>query len=344
MPNLSRFLLYSLSLTLSIGALAQQPPENSGSDRQFLSNRFVVTNVATEMIRLYERCTPNENCKNKLLMEFHGTVGSDKNEVRTDVGVYATREWVKMYEVPGEYAGWYRPGYPELPSVGSRQSWLSPRSSPAGFTGGRGAFGWYTLFVGPNPDGQWMHGTYGWGADHSNLVRFQDSFLGGIASTFHKLGSHGCTRMSNEAIAYMRSNIPLGAAYIKIYAKETYRDPNLEQYRATEPKGRFDYTLTKVGYGKPHSQHETAATKTVIADGTPESEWLETGVFSYDQIPHLAKGDHYHLGEGSMAGVFNVDEGTLSPDYRHPRHKHLKISGFSGAEAAIPSFARSQTR
>ena len=313
----------------------------SSSDTQgSFANRFVVTNGATEMIRLYERCAPSETCKNRLLMEFHGTVGSNADEVRTDVGVYKTKEWVKFYEVAGEYAGWYRPGYPELPGVGARGAWLSHRSSPPGFKGGRGAFGWYTLFVGPNNDGQWMHGTYGWGADHSNLVRFQDSFLGGIAGLVHHLGSHGCTRMSNEAIAYMRSNVPLGAAYIKIYAREDFADPNLGQYHDTPEKGTFDYILTNVGYGKKNGEHQIAQRGAVLAAGTPKSEWFEEGTFNYDQVPHLATGDHYHLGADSMTGTFNVDEGTVSKDYRHPRHRKLKIAGYSGAEAAIPSFAR----
>jgi hypothetical protein len=302
---------------------------------------FVVVNVATEMIRLYERCRAPEACKNKMLMEFHGTVGNNSNGKRSDVGVYKATSWTKFYEVKGEYAGWYRPGYPQLPGVGSRSGWLSKSASPPGYSGPRGAFGWYTVFVGPNNDGQWMHGTTGWGADKSNLVRFQDSFLGGIVDIFAALGSHGCTRLSNEAVAYMRSNFAVGETLIKIYAKETLKDPTLQGYPSAKELGHFPYILTTKGYGQNNGQHEVASRDVVLADGTPQSEWLEQGTFDYDQTPSAMSGDHYKL--GNLQGVLNVDEGTLSADYRAPRDSKLHFGGYPGEESAIPAFARSET-
>lgn len=303
--------------------------ESSGS-------HFVITNVATETVRLYRRCVAPETCKNKMLMQFHATVGNNSNEMRSDVGVYKTTSWMKFYEVPGVYPGWYRPGYPALPKVGSRGAWLSKEAKPPGFTGPRGAFGWYTVFVGPNNDGQWMHGTTGWGADKNSMVRFQDSFLGGIADLFAKLGSHGCTRLSNEAIAYMRSNLPVGATYIKIYAQERVKDESLAGY--SRELGHFPYIITTLGYGKSNTQHQTASRDDVLRAGTPRSEWLEEGTFDYNQTPSAQKGDHY--GVGNMTGYFNVDEGTLSADYRHPVHKKLKVAGYPGREGALPSFVR----
>ena len=299
-------------------------------------DHFVITNVATEMVRLYRRCVAPETCKNKMLMQFHGTVGNDSSNMRSDVGVYKTARWVKFYEVPGEYPAWYRPGYPALPKVGSRGGWLSKNVKPPGFSGARGAFGWYTVFVGPNNDGQWMHGTTGWGADKSSMVRFQDSFLGGIADIFAKLGSHGCTRMSNEAIAYMRSNLPVGATYIKIYAKERVKDPSLVGY--SSELGHFPYIITTVGAGKPNTLHDIASRAAVMAAGTPQSEWLEQGTFDYDQTPKAFGGDHYRI--GGFSGAFNVDDGTISSNYRHPNSRKLAIGGMDGAEKAFPDFVR----
>ncbi len=300
---------------------------------------FIVTNVATEMVRLYERCRAPETCKNKLLMEFNGTVGNNSKGMRSDVGVYKATSWMKYYEVPGVYAGWYRPGYPDLPKVGSRSAWLSKNSSPKGFSGPRGAFGWYTVMVGPNNNGQWTHGTTGWGADKNKMVRFQDSFLGGIVDIFAKLGSHGCTRMSNEAIAFLRSNFAVGETMIKIYAKETLKDPTLQGYPRAGELGKFDYILTTKGYGKTNGQHEVAARDVVLANGTPESEWLEQGTFEYDQTPTATSGDHYKLKQ--FQGVFNVDEGTVSADYRAPQTDKLHYGGYPGRESAIPAFAKS---
>lgn len=303
-------------------------------------DRFVIVNVATEMIRLYRRCHAPEACKNKMLMQFHGTVGNNSDGMRSDVGTYKTTHWTKFYEDRPEYAGWYRPGYPALPKIGSRGAWISHSASPPGFTSTRGAFGWYTVFVGPNNDGQWMHGTIGWGEDKSNFVRFQDSFLGGIVGIFAKLGSHGCTRLSNEAIAYMRSNYPVGSYLMKVYAREAVKDPSLAGYPKAGDLGHFPYILTTVGYGKNNSAHEVAARDVVIADGTPSTEYLDQGTFDYIQTPSIASGDHYHLGD--MQGVLNVDEGTMSSDYKIPVSDKLHVGGYSGRESAIPAFARSE--
>lgn len=329
-------------LYTSVKYLNATPAESfSGGSSAGRKEHFVVVNIATEMIRVYERCRAPEACKNKMLMEFHGTVGNNSKGMRSDVGVYKATSWTKFYEVPGVYAGWYRPGYPDLPKVGSRSAWLSKSASPKGFTGPRGAFGWYTVFVGPNNSGQWMHGTTGWGADKTSMVRFQDSFLGGIVDIFAKLGSHGCTRLSNEAVAYMRSNFAVGETLIKIYAKETLKDPTLQGYPSAKELGHFPYILTKKGYGKNNGLHEVAARDAVLANGTPKSEWLEEGTFDYDQTPTAMSGDHYGLKQ--FKGVFNVDEGTLSSDYQHPRSDKLHFGGYPGKESALPAFARTET-
>jgi hypothetical protein len=337
-PALSGKTLYTSVKYLSASPSQRLSP-STGAQEASGQDHFVIVNVATEMIRLYKHCHAPEACKNKMLMEFHGTVGNNSNGMRSDVGVYKTTKWTKFYEVAGEYPGYYRPGYPELPKPGSRGGWTSKNARPPGFSSFRGAFGWYTVFVGPNNDGQWMHGTIGWGADKSSFVRFQDSFLGGLAGIFAKLGSHGCTRLSNEAIAYMRSNLPVGAYIMKVYAKESLADSSLTGYPAKGDLGHFPYIITKVGYGQNNSQHELAARDVVLADGTPQSQWLEQGTFDYDRTPTPASGNHYKL--KNLQGVFNVDDGTLSADYRHPIDSKLKVAGYPGRESAIPSFARS---
>jgi hypothetical protein len=338
-PGLSGKTLYTSVNYLSTSA-AQRLSPSTGAAEASGQDHFVIVNVATEMIRVYTKCHAPENCKNKMLMEFHGTVGNNSDGMRSDVGVYKTTSWTKFYEVPGEYPGWYRPGYPDLPKKGSRGGWMSEKARPPGFSSFRGAFGWYTVFVGPNNDGQWMHGTIGWGADKTDFVRFQDSFLGGLVGIFAKLGSHGCTRLSNEAIAYMRSNLPVGATLMKVYAKEALKDPSLSGFPKKGELGHFPYIITKLGYGKSNSQHDLAARDSVLKAGTPESEWLEQGTFDYDQTPTPASGDHYKI--GGMQGVFNVDEGTLSADYKHPISDRLKVAGYSGRESAIPAFARAE--
>ena len=335
-PGLEGKTLYTSVKYLSTSKVEQAFTGGTASGRR---EHFVIVNVATEMIRVYERCHAPAACKNKMLMEFHGTVGNNSRGTRSDVGTYKATSWTKFYEVGGEYAGWYRPGYPELPKVGSRSAWIAKKTSPPGFSGPRGAFGWYTVFVGPNNNGQWMHGTTGWGADKTSMVRFQDSFLGGLVDMFAKLGSHGCTRLSNEAVAYMRSNFAVGETLIKVYAKEAVKDATLQGYPGAQELGHFPYILTTKGYGKNNGQHEVAARDVVLSNGTPESDWLEQGTFDYDQTPSAMSGDHYKLKK--FQGVFNVDEGTLSADYLAPRDEKLGFGGFPGKESAIPEFARS---
>ncbi|RYZ67790.1 MAG: hypothetical protein EOP05_17280 [Proteobacteria bacterium] len=191
--------------------------------------------------------------------------------------------------------------------------------------------------VGPNPHGQWMHGTIGWGADKEKFVRFQDSFLGGIVDIFAALGSHGCTRMSNEAIAFMRAKLPVGATYIKIYAKEGLADQSRAGYPAANQLGKFDYILTNLGAGQTNTRHDIPSREAVLAANTPKENWMEEGTFNYDQTPDAVRGDHYKLGEKSMTGVFYVDQGTISADYKHPVNDKLSVGGMNGG---FPDFVK----
>ncbi len=53
------------------------------------SNRlFIVTNIATERLRVYQRCLPNEGCVNRMIMEAGVVNGEAKDGTRTDVGFF----------------------------------------------------------------------------------------------------------------------------------------------------------------------------------------------------------------------------------------------------------------
>lgn len=302
----------------SLQAPATNTPNVSGQ-RPARSNRlFVVTNVATEKLRVYERCLPEEGCVNRMIFETDVVNGEDEDGTRTNVGFYQVERWVKFYETYNEgektYPAWYKPGYPPVPAPGNRRAWFAPEYMPNGVGSMRGAFGWYTMFIGPEADGQWTHGTAGWGKDKKNFILFKESGLGKFVNIFSSIRSHGCTRVDNESIAYLRSLVPVGTPLIKIYAREAYRDPSRSMY----PKnaGRWEYILTKQGHQRANN-HQLADRATVLSQDTPQSEWLDQGVYEVDQMPDVAGGDLYKLGDSAFQGHFVVDEGTVV-NYRHP--------------------------
>lgn len=300
---------------------------------EWTKRNFVVTNIATEMIRVYRPCEPGEGCINRMIMEVKGTNGEQgrNGEFRTDAGSFKILQWVKFYEVPGQYPAWYKPGYPNVPAPrSSRTSWISDRYKPPGFTSGRGAFGWYTAKIDPigSSNGQWFHGTMGWGADKRSFVDFKESFFGGIAGFFGAfIRSHGCTSMDNESIALMRELLPVGAAYYKIYAREAVRNPL--KYGYSQEPGRFDYILTTNGHQKINGKHELPARDKVIAAGTPREQWLEEGTYMVDQYPNARTGDLYKYRD--FQGMYVVDEGTLV-DYQHPRA--IRVGGYKNADGS----------
>lgn len=310
-------------------------PKLKGQTVQPRANRlFVVTNIATEKIRVYERCLPNEGCINRMIFETDVVNGEDEDGTRTHVGFYQVQYWVKFYEVYSgsrkTYPAWYKPGYPDVPAPGNRTAWFDKQYMPNGEGDMRGAFGWYTKFVGPNADGQWTHGTGGWGKDKKDLILFKESFWGKLVNLFTSIRSHGCTRVDNESIAYLRSLVPVGTPLIKIYAREAYRDPS----RAMYPKnaGRWEYIMTKLGHQQKNN-HQLADREVVLRQGTPSSDWIEQGVLEIDQTPDVAEGDLYRLGNGAFHGHFVVDEGTVV-NYRHP--SQLKRGGYS--DRLVPEF------
>lgn len=302
------------------------------SESELNSKVFVVTNIATEKVRVYKRCAPGEGCANKVIFEQDVVNGEDDDGTRTDVGTYAVTSWTKFYET-GPYPAWYRPSYPPVPKPGAdRLDWLSSSVMPGGKGDMRGAFGWYTMKVGPNPNGQWMHGTAGWGADKKSFIAFKDSFWGGILNIFTSIRSHGCTRIDNESIAFLRQIIPVGSVYVKLYAKEAVRNP-----RAGNSMGSWNYIMTKNGYGQVNN-HQLADRDQVLSSGTPRGEWIEEGTLSYSTSAKANTGDLYGIGDRNFRGVYIVDEGT-TVDYQHP-------AGLSvgGQGRSLPSFMISNDR
>jgi len=222
--------------------------------KEFSGKYFVVVNVATETLRLYERKCLDNSCPHKMLMETEVVVGEDrdhkkeeKGKGRSILGSYRVTSWAKFYQdADGHYPAWYRDGYPGLPTVGDNgKGWFSSEFMPADSEGKkhgsmRGAFGWYAAFVTPEPFGQWTHGTIGWGEDKDKFIKRTKKTLINIVSNPR---SSGCTRNNNEAIAFLRSLVDTGTPIIKIYAKEALLDESLSDYPETSKT--WDYILTK---------------------------------------------------------------------------------------------------
>lgn len=223
--------------------------------REFEGNLFAVVNVATETVRLYERQCADNSCAHKMLMEAEVVVGEDielskteKGKGRSILGSFRVTGWTKYYEdAGGHYPSWYKDGYPAVPAPGdSGRGWFDKDVMPKdanGKTEGsmRGAFGWYAMFLGPEAYGQWTHGTIGWGQDKDKYVARTKKPIVNLVSNPR---SSGCTRVTNETIAYLRQMLPTGTPVIKIYAKEALLDSTRASYQNLSPVN-WKYALTK---------------------------------------------------------------------------------------------------
>ncbi len=292
---------------------------------------FMVQNIATEMVRVYERCQPNEKCINKMIFQTGLIAGEDEPARRTQLGTYKIDRWMKFYEeLSKKNPAWYRPNYPPLPSPhASAQDWINDEIMPGGRGETRGAYGWYTAILSPNAAAQWTHGTMGWGADKDYYIKFRKTFMIKFVNLFKAIRSHGCTQIDNEGIAYLRQLLPVGSTIIKIYAEETLFNENLPRY--SKNKKKWDYILTKKGYGTSGGQSADAAT--VLAEKTPASEWIEQGQYEVDQYPEMHEGNLYEIDNDEFKGVFVVDEGTVFK-YEHP--KSLRVGGLK--DQVVPSY------
>lgn len=222
--------------------------------KEFTGKYFIVINVATETLRLYERQCMDNSCPNKMIMETEVVVGEDKEKPtekgkgRSILGSYRISGWTKFYEdKEGHYPAWYKDGYPMPPELSKNTwtDWGKNKYMPKGVDGEkdgkmRGAFGWYAGFVTPNAFGQWIHGTVGWGENKDEYIKKTKKFMINVVTNPR---SSGCTRNNNEAIAFLRQIVETGAPVVKIYAREALMDPWLRNYR--EGNRYWHYIMTK---------------------------------------------------------------------------------------------------
>lgn len=299
---------------------------------------IVIQNIATEKLRVYEVGPAGQ--PNRLVLETDMIAGENNpgKTRRTAVGSYKIVSWHKFYQdAAGLFPSWYDAQSPSLPLPGaSLQDWTQKYFLPKGNSGlVRGAFGWYTAKLGPNAFAQWTHGTLGWGADRDRFIQLPKSQL---AQFYSDPRSFGCTRVENQAIAYLQDLLPVGTKIIKIYAKESARVQTATEGVPTS----WEWILTKDGV-RSMNPNSSARAAQLLRD-VPSEQVLEQGVYKIDTTPNAVpfkkevKGDRlsaviirpeanlYDLKESSFRGEFLVDEGRLV-GYSHP--KELRKGGYT---------------
>jgi hypothetical protein len=327
---------------VSVEHLSRRPQERRAMTP---ANRFfMVQNIATERLRVYERRCDDGSCRHQMVLEADMAAGEYKKkdpERMTASGFFHITKWIKFYQDNAKkYPSWYDPALPMPPGPGSGVlDWTSDDVKPKGASV-RGAFGWFAAHVGPDPRWQWTHGTLGWGSDGNKYIRATRGFW---ANLFADPRSHGCSRTDNQTIAYLRSLLPVGSPLIKIYAKEAYADFSRAGYSGEKPV--WNYILTKNGVRVDGG--EEADRDVVLANRTPQSEWLEEGSYSVNQYPDARRfkggggrgarngknGNVYELNDEDMQGVFLVDAG-LVVDYQVPP----KIARAGYKDKLVPDF------
>ncbi|OUR96677.1 hypothetical protein A9Q84_10060 [Halobacteriovorax marinus] len=312
--------------------------------KDFDGKYFVIQNLATERLRVYEKnCNEANVCLNKMIMETEMAVGEDTKETRSIVGSFRITDWWKFYQDhAGHYPSWYRDSYPAPPKPGSSfLKWFKNKYMPKinGKRKGdmRGAFGWYTAWVGPNHLSQWTHGTVGWGQDKDKLIKATKKTF---TNLFADPRSSGCSRLNNEAVAYLREILPVGTPIVKIYAKEALLQKDRANY--TEKTNDWSYILTT---NNAYSTTNFSAGKDGIVEReVPMSKWIEQGTFRMDSYPTMynftdgedlssrraktrTTGNIYRVDAKKMKGVFYVDAGLIE-GYSHPKSEKIAKGGF----------------
>lgn len=271
--------------------------------KQPFKHRFIVQNLASLTIRVYQRnCEFTESCSNTLIFQAPMVIGKDEEETRSKLGFFKISKWGKFHQdYEGNYLAWNK--NPPKPHS-SRATWNKT-----------GPFGWYTAFLEPNASEQWLHGTIGWGSDGENFIVHNKTQTGG----FDRVRSKGCTRVSNQSIAFLRNFVPEGSLVLKIYALETLSDPSLAQYSTTKFSNSWTYSLSK---------------KRIESDLFPlerfDLPYFEQNTLTYSQYPQVIevkpKGEGlknkknynpYELKRNDFKGAFLVDSGLLL-NYSHP--------------------------
>jgi hypothetical protein len=311
--------------------------ENKIDHQDFDGTYFMVQNIATERLRVYERLCSDNSCAHKMVLQTEVAMGEDTEGERTMVGSYRITDWRKFYEDgKSNYPSWYDPNYPPVPSPDDGiQSWFKDKHLPPGDNSSRGAFGWWAALVGPNHKGQWTHGTYGWGVNKKKYITRTKKFFANVISDTR---SHGCTRADNESIAYLRQILPVGTPIIKVYAKEKLLDPQRKGYSKEMPE--WEYILTKRGVRRDGQKADKAE---VLASDITNDEILEEGSYAINQWPEIVeyrdyslfsflrkvgdKGNLYNVDPEDMQGTFYIDAGLLE-NYKHPND--LAVGGYRG--------------
>lgn len=279
------------------------PPEyleTKGPTQRPEDKYFMIQNIATEKVRVYENCATKDHagkCHHKLILETDMVAGEDTPDKsrRTILGSYVISSWFKFYEDNNSnFPAFYNKNSPKLPDSGAEiEDWMSPSLLPNGKGSIRGAFGWYTAKLTPDAEEQWTHGTFGWGEDEGRFIDI-------ARKSRLDLRSRGCTRIENQAIAFVREIMVTQSKIYKVYAKESLKDKDLKRYANQKP-AEWTWKLK--------------------ADG----KVLDEGVYTLDQTPNVANGNVYQVPETSLKGTFLIDEGRLA-DYAHP--KEIRVGGY----------------
>ncbi|WP_374078377.1 L,D-transpeptidase [Bdellovibrio bacteriovorus] len=341
------------------------------------SKYFVIQNIATEKTRVYERCTVTPDCPHKLVMETDTVVGrpeegtdDDPNAYKTWIGHGRISTWVKFYQDGlGFYPRWYTPGQdistipdPVTDSMsllmGARK-WIVKNDQ--GKTSNYGAFGWYAAKLSPEgEDGvnyQWIHGTMGWGKDGSKPIEIT---RGKMINFFSNPGSHGCTRLENRAVAFMRHLLPVGTDVYRVYAREATREvaPYSRYRNAYNRPYRWEFMLLTNGAAESNGLTADAATIRNQGVRVSSSNLIEKGIYEIAQYPTVMgldysksaasgkSGDRYSIdkknkGSTNFRGYFLVDEGRFQ-NYQHPSYSAtngaVRTGGLQAFRTSVPEY------
>jgi hypothetical protein len=293
---------------------------------------FMIQNIATEKVRVYQNCAERSDtgaCVHRLILETDMTVGEDTPEKtrRSVLGSYVIKTWYKFYEDNARlFPSYFNPNYPKLPEKGaSADAWLATSLLPHGSGIARGSFGWYTAILDPDAHQQWTHGTFGRGEDGGRFILLNPE---DTEKLYAGKQSRGCTRVENQAIAFMRQILPVGTKIFKIYAREAYRDATLARYKTQAPY-LWNWVLTEEGVRSADAPTSSARDVESRKLKNKEIKELESGTFALNQMPHAIplqgnsgnpgreSGNFYGIKTTDMKGFLVVDEGRLV-NYAHP--------------------------
>ena len=310
-----------------------------------VSKIFVIQNIATEKIRVYERCDTDINCPHRLILEADMVVGRPEEGSDNDPYAYVTqlghskiKSWVKFYQDRNaHYPHWYKEGQ-SLESIPPKAPKNKSGQATADLAWGRKwmtnetiyvAFGWYAAILTPsNKDTgvnfQWIHGTIGWASDQNAPIRLTRTWLLNVISN---PGSSGCTRLSNDVISYLRHILPVGSDIFRIYSKEATREKTclktgflggckqeniLSAYTQQKESLKWNYTMLTNEAQKTNGL--TADSMTIEQLGIPVVDGvnlIEKGIAEIDQYPNPV-GLNYlkSASSGESGDRYSIDDGT----------------------------------